>query len=217
MTAFMTPIPWPRKIPRIPNSALSRPTSLTASMTEIDLPEILLVCMITSNRDKGLVTTTYIGETIAEAINPVSVLPILALFPSSSWMYFCRRGWPTKPSKALAREWPINGIVPRNSGLNCFAADSLRISIIGLVVPVCLKNALCCFSIIRIGLMNGADKIDAPVAAYTPGFSPVPNKKENPNKIPNFGIRLKPTPARRGPIPLILAPTRLARNTALAS
>ena len=44
--------------------------------------------------------------------------------PSSFCTYFCRRGWPTKPRVADASEWPMSGIVPRNSGRKFFAADS---------------------------------------------------------------------------------------------
>ena len=42
---------------------------------------------------------------------------------------------------------------------------SLRISMSGFSAPVVLKKARCCFSIIRTGLMNGAEPIDAAVAA----------------------------------------------------
>ena len=118
---------------------------------------------------------------------------------------------------ALAKEWPIRGMVPRKSGAKRAAADSRRISIIGLTAPVCLKYARCCFSIIRMGLMKGADKMEAPVAATNPGDSPSPMKKEIPKRIPNLGTRLKPTPTRRGPTPERLAVTGWARKTARAS
>ena len=49
------------------------------------------------------------------------------------------------------------------------------ISASGFSVPVCEKNARCCFSIIRTGGMNGADRIDAAVAAAKPG-SPSPTR-----------------------------------------
>ena len=51
----------------------------------------------------------------------------------------------------------------------------------------------CCFSIIRIGLMNGAERIEAPVAANIP-TSPSPVKNDIPSRMPNFGMRLNPTP-----------------------
>jgi hypothetical protein len=87
----------------------------------------------------------------------------------------------------------------------------------GLVAPVCLKKARCCFSIIRIGLIKGADMIEAPVAATKPGDSPSPIMKEIPKRIPNLGMRLKPTPIKRGPTPDIQAETGWERKTALAS
>jgi len=40
---------------------------------------------------------------------------------------------------ALAKEWPMSGIVPRNSGRKFLAADSLKISPTGFAEPVCLK------------------------------------------------------------------------------
>lgn len=65
--------------------------------------------------------------------------------------------------------------------------------------------------------MNGADRMEAAVAAAKPGFSPSPKKKLNPSNIPNFGMRLKQTPTNRGPTPLIDALSGCALNTALAS
>lgn len=40
------------------------------------------------------------------------------------------------PSIAEAKECPMRGIVPRNSGANFFAADSFRMSMIAFVLPV---------------------------------------------------------------------------------
>mmetsp|Transcript_24825 Transcript_24825/g.28604 ORF Transcript_24825/g.28604 Transcript_24825/m.28604 type:complete len:205 (-) Transcript_24825:232-846(-) len=171
---------------------------------------------MTSNRDKGFVTKMYIGLTAAEAIRFEPNEPMLVLAPTSFWIHFCSLGWPTSPRVALASECPINGKVPRNNGVKFFAAASLRISIIGLVLPVCLKKALCCFSIIRIGLMNGAERIDAPVAATMP-TSPSPTINEIPKRIPNLGTRLNPTPINLGITPDKDAPMGAARNTALAS
>ena len=51
-----------------------------------------------------------------------------------------------------------------------FAALSRIISMMGFSAPVCLKKARCCFSTIRTGLMNGAERIDAHVAAAKPGL-----------------------------------------------
>lgn len=96
---------------------------------------------------------------------------------------------------ADASEWPIKGMVPRKRGVKYFVDASRRISIIGFSVPVCLRKARCCFSIIRTcvvgshmscgpirnkitqrrtGLMNGADRMDAAVAAAKPGSPPSP-------------------------------------------
>ena len=83
-------------------------------------------------------------------------LPVL---PTCSFTQRCSLGWPTRPSVAEASECPISGTVPRNSGFQLAARLSLRISLMGLALPVCLKYARCCFSIMRIGLMNGAEKI----------------------------------------------------------
>ena len=47
--------------------------------------------------------------------------------------------WPTRPSIADASEWPMSGMVPRKRGAKFFAADSRKISMTGLEVPVCLK------------------------------------------------------------------------------
>ena len=55
-------------------------------------------------------------------------------------------------------------------GGGTFAALSRIISMSGFSAPVCLKNARCCFSTIRTGLMNGAERIDAAVAAAKPGL-----------------------------------------------
>lgn len=90
--------------------------------------------------------------------------------PNSFWTYFCRRGWPTSPRIADASEWPISGTVPRKSGTKFFAADSRMISMSGFSAPVCFRNARCCFSTIRTGLMNGAERIEAAVAAAKPGL-----------------------------------------------
>ena len=56
--AFAMPMPWPRKTPRMPNFLLSRTTSLIAAVTPMALPLMDEVCMITSRRDRGLVTAT---------------------------------------------------------------------------------------------------------------------------------------------------------------
>jgi len=65
--------------------------------------------------------------------------------------------------------------------------------------------------------MKGADKIEAAVAAATPGFSPSPRKKEKPKRIPNLGTRLKPTPTNRGPYTTHTSAKRMCENTASAS
>ena len=51
----------------------------------------------------------------------------------------------------------------------------------------------CCFSIIRIGLIKGAERMEAAVAAAKPGFSPSPRKKEK----PSLSTARKKTEARR--------------------
>ena len=43
--------------------------------------------------------------------------PILVLLPNSFCTYFYSFGYPTSPVVALAKECPINGIVPLNKGL----------------------------------------------------------------------------------------------------
>jgi hypothetical protein len=48
-----------------------------------------------------------------------------------------------------------------------------------------------------MGLMKGADRIDAAVAAANPGFSPSPRKKLKVSRTPNLGIRLKPGRRRK--------------------
>lgn len=55
-------------------------------------------------------------------------------------------------------------------GGGTFAALSRMISMSGFSAPVCLKKARCCFSTIRTGLINGAERIDAQVAAAKPGL-----------------------------------------------
>eukprot|EP01052_Picozoa_sp_SAG31_P021829 SAG31_NODE_1707_length_7484_cov_8.798104_4_plen_174_part_00 len=42
--------------------------------------------------------------------------------------------------------------------------------------------------------MNGADRIEAPVAATIPTSPSWPGRKEMASRMPNFGMRLKPTP-----------------------
>ena len=70
----------------------------------------------------------------------------------------------------------------------------------GFDAPVYLKKALYYFSIIRIGFINGAEKIDAPVAASIP-TSPSDIIYEIKCKNPNFGILLNPTPYNLGTNP----------------
>ena len=84
-------------------------------------------------------------------------------------------------------------------------------------IPVSLKYALCCFSIIRTGLINGAENIDANVAATNPGSPPSFIKKDAPNKNQNFGTRLMPTPTKRGNIPDKEADTGEYLKTFIAS
>ena len=135
---------------------------------------------------------------------------------SSFWMYFCSCGCPTRPSTADANECPMSGTVPRNRGAKFFALDSLIISAIGFSTPVDLRNARCCFSIMRTGLMKGALRMDAAVAAMYPG-SVCPVKAVYPSSTPNLGTRLKSTPMSRGHSPDRDAVTGLAMNTAFAS
>ena len=112
-------------------------------------------------------------------------------------MYFCSCGWPTRPRTALAKECPIRGTVPRKSGAKFFAAASRRISKTGFSLPVCLRKARCCFSTMRTGLIKGALRMDATVAATYPG-SASPLSAVYPSSTPNLGIRLMRTPNKRG-------------------
>ena len=80
-----------------------------------------------------------------------------------------------------------------------------------------LSRTRCCFSTIRMGLINGADAIEAPVAAIIPTSPSSATKYEMPSRNPNFGIRLKPTPMSRGIRPESEAPTGLRLNDAFAS
>mmetsp|Transcript_27060 Transcript_27060/g.63222 ORF Transcript_27060/g.63222 Transcript_27060/m.63222 type:complete len:279 (-) Transcript_27060:131-967(-) len=215
--AFAMPMPCPRKMPRRPNAAISASISLMAAKVEIEFPLIEFVCMITSRRESGFVMTTYIGETTADATRFVAEPERVLFAPSCFCTYFCSCGWPTRPSSADASEWPMSGTVPRKSGKKYFAADSLRISRIGFSVPVCLKKARCCFSIIRTGLMNGAENMEAPVAAKGPTSPESERTKERPSRMPNFGTRLKSTPTSRGQSPDMDAVMGDRRKTALAS
>merc|ERR1719253_2482578 len=107
-------------------------------------------------------------------------------------------------------------MLPRNRGLKFCRALSRRISRMGFAAPVSLKNARCCFSTIRTGLMNGADRTDAPNAAAGLIVPSSPRTKEMPSRMPNLGTRLKPTPMRRGASPDSDAATGAARKTAVA-
>lgn len=49
--ALATPIPWPRKIPRRPNSFESTMTSFMAEGREIAFPLIAEVCMMTATKE----------------------------------------------------------------------------------------------------------------------------------------------------------------------
>ena len=56
--ALAMPMPWPRKTPASPNLDMSAAISPTASMVVMLFCCMEEVCMITSRRESGLVTTT---------------------------------------------------------------------------------------------------------------------------------------------------------------
>ena len=68
-----------------------------------------------------------------------------------------------------------------------------------------------------MGLINGADRTDAPNADFTPMVPSSPMKKDRPSSIPNLGTRLKPTPIIRGTRPDRHAAMGLALKTAVTS
>ena len=61
------------------------------------------------------------------------------------------------------------------------------------------------FRIILIGFIKGAENIEAPVAAINPTLPSSSIKYDIPNKNPNLGTLLNPTPTIRGPKPDIEA------------
>ena len=83
--------------------------------------------------------------------------------------------------------------LPRKSGAKFLAAASLRISKMGFSAPVCLRVARCCFSIMRTGLIKGAERMEAAVAAPKPGSPDEPVSVVYPRRMPNLGMRLKST------------------------
>ena len=91
-----------------------------------------------------------------------------------------------------------------------------RISMMGFSLPVVFKLTRCCFSIIRMGLMQGAERMEATVASSMPTSFPSPRRKEDARRMPNLGTRLNRTPTSRGPRPERQAPIGLFLNTLLA-
>ena len=97
--------------------------------------------LIVVHQGKGWGQQGGAARTTAEATRLVADLPSMPVEPSSSWMYFCSLGWPTRPRIAEASEWPISGTVPRNSGAKFLAALSRMISMIGFSAPAGARRA----------------------------------------------------------------------------